>query len=200
MRVEAVHVLATAAPREAANGREFIAAVEQIMGVPVSLLSGTEEARLTALGVVSGIHNPDGIAGDLGGGSLEVIDIRKAEIGTGETFPLGGLRLEEASEKQLKKAEKIVAESLAGSKVLPLGEKRPFYAIGGTWRSLARLHMRQKGYPLHVMHQYSIPAERSGGLLPHGRPPRHRIARIRSRSSRATAGRSSPTAPRCSSR
>jgi exopolyphosphatase/guanosine-5'-triphosphate,3'-diphosphate pyrophosphatase len=158
MLVESVHVLATAAPREAANGREFIAAVEQIMGVPVSLLSGTEEARLSALGVVSGIHNPDGIAGDLGGGSLEVIDIRKAEIGTGETFPLGGLRLEEASEKQLRKAEKIVAESLAGSKVLPLGEKRPFYAIGGTWRSLARLHMRQKGYPLHVMHEYSIPA------------------------------------------
>src|SRR5205085_12668930 len=90
---------------------------------------------------------------------LEVIDIRNAEAGTGETFPLGGLRLEEASEKQLKKAEKIVAESLAGSKVLPLGEKRPFYAIGGTWRSLARLHMRQTGYPLHVMHQYSIEPE-----------------------------------------
>ena len=158
MQVESVHVLATAAPREAANGREFIASVEQIMGVPVSLLSGAEEARLSALGVISGIHNPDGIAGDLGGGSLEVIDIRKGEIGTGETFPLGGLRLEEASEKQLKKAEKIVAESLAGSKALPSGEKRPFYAIGGTWRSLARLHMRQKGYPLHVMHQYSIPA------------------------------------------
>ena len=158
MQVGAVHVLATAAPREAANGREFIAAVEQIMGVPVSLLSGGEEARLTALGVVSGIHNPDGIAGDLGGGSLEVIDVRNSEVGTGETFPLGGLRLEEASEKQLKKAEKIVAESLAGSKVLPRGEKRPFYAIGGTWRSLARLHMRQKGYPLHVMHNYAIPA------------------------------------------
>jgi exopolyphosphatase/guanosine-5'-triphosphate,3'-diphosphate pyrophosphatase len=158
MRVSSVHVLATAAPREASNGREFIAAVEQVMGVPVLLLPGTEEARLTALGIISGIHNPDGVAGDLGGGSLEVVDIRKGEVGTGETFPLGGLRLEEASEKQLKKAEKIVAESLATSAVLVKGEKRAFYAIGGTWRSLARLHMRQKGYPLHVMHEYSIPA------------------------------------------
>jgi len=159
MNVASVHVLATAAAREASNGAEFIASVEQITGVPVSVLSGAEEARLSALGVISGIHEPDGIAGDLGGGSLEVVDIRKGEIGVGETFPIGGLRLEEASEKQLKKAEKIVADSLDKSKVLAKSDdKRPFYAIGGTWRSLARLHMRQKGYPLHVMHEYSIPA------------------------------------------
>jgi exopolyphosphatase/guanosine-5'-triphosphate,3'-diphosphate pyrophosphatase len=159
MHVGSVHVLATAAAREASNGPEFIAAVEQVAGVPVAVLSGAEEARLTALGIISGIHQPDGIAGDLGGGSLEVIDIRNGEMGTGETFPLGGLRLEEASEKQLKKAEKIVAESLEKSKVLAKAdERRPFYAIGGTWRSMARLHMRQKGYPLHVMHEYSIPA------------------------------------------
>ncbi|HZP20692.1 MAG TPA: exopolyphosphatase [Bauldia sp.] len=159
MRVSATHVLATAAPREASNGAEFIAAVEQVMGVKVRLLSGPEEARLSALGVISGIHQPDGVAGDLGGGSLEVVDVRRGEIGTGETFPIGGLRLEEASEKTLKKAEKIVADALAGSSVLQKGEKRQFYAIGGTWRSLARLHMRQKGYPLHVMHQYSIEAD-----------------------------------------
>jgi exopolyphosphatase/guanosine-5'-triphosphate,3'-diphosphate pyrophosphatase len=158
MGVTALHVLATAAPREAVNGPEFIAAVEAITKVKVSLLSGREEARLTAQGVISGIHRPDGIAGDLGGGSLEIVDIKGDDIGIGETFPLGGLRLEESSEKTLKKAEKIVAENLAKSTVLVHGEKRPFYAIGGTWRSLARLHMRTKGYPLHVMHHYSIPA------------------------------------------
>ena len=159
MGTKRLDVLATAAPREASNGPDFIKAVEQITETPVALLSGAEEARLTALGVISGIHDPNGIAGDLGGGSLEVVDIRKGEIGNGETFPLGGLRLEEASEKQMKKAEKIVAEALARSAVLAKGEKRPFYAIGGTWRSLARLHMRQTGYPLHVMHQYSIPSD-----------------------------------------
>jgi exopolyphosphatase/guanosine-5'-triphosphate,3'-diphosphate pyrophosphatase len=156
MGVTATHVLATAAAREAANGADFIAAVEAITGAPVSLLSGAEEARLTALGVVSGIHNPDGVAGDLGGGSLEVVDIKGARIGTGETYPLGGVRLEDAAEKSAKKAEKIAAEALSGSKVLAGGSKRAFYAIGGTWRSLARLHMRQKGYPLHVMHQYGM--------------------------------------------
>ncbi|WP_342665174.1 exopolyphosphatase [Kaistia granuli] len=159
MQVQSVHVLATAAAREASNGAAFLAQVEEITGADVSLLSGPEEARLSAMGVLSGIHDPDGIAGDLGGGSLEVVDIQGKKIGLGETFPLGGLRLEEMSEKTLKKAEKIATDALANSAVLAKGEGRPFYAIGGTWRSLARLHMRQKGYPLHIMHEYAIPAD-----------------------------------------
>jgi exopolyphosphatase / guanosine-5'-triphosphate,3'-diphosphate pyrophosphatase len=156
MQVSSIHVLATAAPREASNGAEFVGAVEAITGAKVQMLTGAEEARLTALGIISGIHHPDGIGGDLGGGSLEVVDIRGMSIGEGETFPLGGLRLEEQSGKTIKKAEKIIAEAIEQSKILADGQNRAFYAIGGTWRSLARLHMRQKGYPLHVTHQYSI--------------------------------------------
>jgi len=156
MRVSAVHVLATAAVREASNGPEFIAAVEAATGVKAAVLAGAEEARLSALGVISGFRAPDGIAGDLGGGSLEVVDIRDGKTGAGETFPLGGLRLEQAAEKSLKKAQKTAAEALSGSAVLAGCHDKPFYAIGGTWRSLARLHMRQKGYPLHVMHHYVL--------------------------------------------
>jgi exopolyphosphatase/guanosine-5'-triphosphate,3'-diphosphate pyrophosphatase len=157
MGVSATYVLATAAAREAVNGAEFVASVEAVTGCKVAVLSGAEEARLTALGVVSGIHNADGIAGDLGGGSLEVVDVKGTRVGIGETFPLGGVRLEDASDKSVKKAEKIAADLLSASKVLSdTPSKRAFYAIGGTWRSLFRLHMRQKGYPLHVMHQYAI--------------------------------------------
>jgi exopolyphosphatase / guanosine-5'-triphosphate,3'-diphosphate pyrophosphatase len=154
----AMHVLATAAVRDASNGPDFIASVEAIAGVKATVLSGPEEARLSAQGVVSGFYRPDGIAGDLGGGSIEVVDIRDNRTGTGESFPLGGLRLEEMADGSTKRAEKIATEALEKSKVLPGGEKRAFYAIGGTWRSLARLHMRQVGYPLHVMHHYTIDA------------------------------------------
>ena len=158
MGVISLHVLATAAARDASNGQQFLDAVEEITGVHPSLLSGPEEARLSAMGVLSGIYRPDGIAGDLGGGSLEVVDIKGSRVGIGETFPLGGLRLEETADRTIRKAERIVTEALAGSKVLTGGQGRTFYAIGGTWRSLARLHMRQKGYPLHIMHEYAIPA------------------------------------------
>jgi exopolyphosphatase/guanosine-5'-triphosphate,3'-diphosphate pyrophosphatase len=154
MNVTDFNIIATAAPREAANGPEFIAAVEAATGARVDVLSGKEEARLSALGVVSGFREPDGVVGDLGGGSLELVEIQGKTPGLGESFPLGGLRLEEASDKSVKKAEKIVADALATSRVLGSGEKRPFHAVGGTWRSLARLHMRQTGYPLHVMHHY----------------------------------------------
>lgn len=156
--VRSFDILATAASRDAENGPAFIAEVERICRSPVTVLTGASEARYAALGVASGIHDPNGIAGDLGGGSLEIVDVRDGEIGGGQTFPLGGLRLQETSDSSLRKAEKIVADHLATDPLLEAGEGRDFYAIGGTWRSLARLHMFQTGYPLHVMHEYTIQA------------------------------------------
>ena len=114
--------------------------------------------ELSALGVVSGIHQPDGIVGDLGGGSLELIDVHGTRIKRGVTLPLGGLALQDMSAKSIKKAEKIVEKALAECRSAADGEGRTFYAVGGTWRALARLHMWQTGYPLHVMHGYVIPA------------------------------------------
>lgn len=151
-----VDVLATAAVRAASNGPQFIADVEEITGAGTTVLTGREEARLAALGVISGMRNPDGICGDLGGGSLELVEVSGNEVGSGETFPLGGLALEDSSGGDRQKAEKIASKALADSKVLSLGKRRVFYAIGGTWRSLARLHMQQTGYPLRVMHNYTI--------------------------------------------
>ncbi|MBH0239938.1 Ppx/GppA phosphatase family protein [Methylobrevis albus] len=154
-----VHILATAAARDAANGKDFLDAVESICGVPVTLLSGADEARLSALGVVSGFLKPTGVVGDLGGGSLELVALDKGAIGEGRTYPLGGIRLEEDAEGSIRKAEKLVEAALAGAGEVMGGAGQPFYAVGGTWRSLARLHMFEKGYPLHVMHHYSIAAD-----------------------------------------
>jgi exopolyphosphatase / guanosine-5'-triphosphate,3'-diphosphate pyrophosphatase len=154
-----IYILATAASRDAANGPEFLKAVEAICGRPVTLLSGADEARLSALGVVSSLHRPDGVVGDMGGGSLELVSVEGGRIGKGRTFPLGGLRLEEAAEGSIRKAEKIVADSLARAAEYVSCSGRTFYAVGGTWRSLARLHMFETGYPLHVMHNYAIRAE-----------------------------------------
>ncbi len=154
-----IYILATAASRDAANGPEFLSAVEAICGAKVNLLSGADEARLSALGIVSGFHKATGVVGDMGGGSLELVAIEKGVIGQGRTFPLGGLRLEEAAEGSIRKAEKIVAESLAKAADFVPCDGKPFYAVGGNWRSLARLHMFETGYPLHVMHNYAIRAD-----------------------------------------
>ena len=150
--------IATAACRDAENGPAFIAEAERICRAKIDVLSGKREAELSALGVVSGFHKPDGIVGDLGGGSLELIDVHGQRIKRGVTLPLGGLALQDVSAKSIKKAEKIVRKALDGARPLEAGSGRTFYAVGGTWRALARLHMWQTGYPLHVMHGYMLPA------------------------------------------
>jgi exopolyphosphatase/guanosine-5'-triphosphate,3'-diphosphate pyrophosphatase len=157
-QVGRVYAIATAACRDAKNGPDFIAKAERICGVPIEILSGPREARLSALGVISGIHNPDGIVGDLGGGSLELIDVRGNAARSGVTLPLGGLALQDLAHKSLKRAERIVKNELSGVSQLKAGRGRTFYAVGGTWRALARIHIIQSGYPLQVMHGYSLPA------------------------------------------
>lgn len=158
LEVQRIWAIATAACRDASNGEAFIAAAENICGVRIDILSGKREAQLTALGVVSGIHKPDGLVGDLGGGSLELVDVKGDRVRKGLTLPLGGLALQDVAGKSIKKAEAFVQDSLSDVDMLRLGRDRTFYAVGGTWRALARLHMWQTGYPFHVMHNYRIPA------------------------------------------
>ena len=158
MRVADVWAIATAACRDAENGQDFIDQAARICGCKIEILSGKREAELTALGVISGIHAPDGFVGDLGGGSLELVEVHGSRPRSGVTLPLGGLALQDMSAKSLKKAEKIVVEALSELPKLSRMTGRTFYAVGGTWRAVARLHMWQTGYPLHVMHGYVIPA------------------------------------------
>jgi exopolyphosphatase/guanosine-5'-triphosphate,3'-diphosphate pyrophosphatase len=157
-RVGRVYAIATAACRDATNGPDFIARAERICGVRIEILSGPREARLSALGVISGVHRPDGIVGDLGGGSLELVDVRGHRIRGGVTLPLGSLALQDLAHKSLKRAERIVKGELSELPRLKVGRGRAFYAVGGTWRALARIHILQSGYPMKVMHGYSIPA------------------------------------------
>ena len=112
-----LHVLATAAARDALNGPEFLAAAAEAIGAPITLLSGGREAELSAYGVISGIMKPDGVVGDLGGGSLELIDVKGAHAGKGMSLPLGGLTLMDASGQSPRAALKIVREALAGSRI-----------------------------------------------------------------------------------
>lgn len=159
LHVQEVLAVATAACRDAENGRAFVSEAESICRTDIDILTGEREAELAALGVISGIHEPDGLMGDFGGGSLELVDISGEELHRRLTLPLGGLALRDRSGDSLRKAEDIVADSLAGIAALEKGAGRTFYAVGGAWRALARLHMAQTGYPLHVTHGYIIGAD-----------------------------------------
>lgn len=160
MNVGAVHILATSAVREAENGPAFAAEVSAIMGAQTRVLTGAEEAHFAALGVIAGIPEFDGIVGDLGGGSLEFAALRARLDSVGETHELGAIRIEDDAEGDVKKARKIARERLEKSALLAERGGGTFAAIGGTWRSLAKLHQNREDYPLHMIQHYQVPADK----------------------------------------
>lgn len=156
--VKNMRAIATAAVREAEDGAQFIQRAEKACGARIEVLSGEKEAQLVAQGIMMGFMEADGIAGDLGGGSLELIELTKDKLQEAVTLPVGGLRLIDTSGGKIEKVIPLVEEAINGVPWLKDGTGRPFYAVGGSWRALAHLHMEQTSYPLRVTHGYSIPA------------------------------------------
>ncbi len=158
--VKNLRAFATAAAREASNGQEFLVNAERALGIPVRLLTGEREAELAALGIQMGFgSNADGVTGDLGGGSLELVDVTAQGRRNAMTLPLGGLRLIDTVGGRIDRAEALVEDCLIRVPWTASGKGRPFYAVGGTWRALAKLHMQHVGYPLGVLHGYALPAK-----------------------------------------
>lgn len=156
LSVKNMKAIATAAVREASNGREFLRAGEAAAGCQIEVLSGEKEAQLASNGIMMGFLEPDGIAGDLGGGSLELVDVAGHDLTNAATLPLGGLRLIDTTGDKLDKAVGLIDDALAQLPWISDGANRNFYAVGGTWRSLAKMHMEAKNYPLRVMQGYEL--------------------------------------------
>jgi len=164
LAVDHLAIIATAAVREAEDGAAFAAEIEALCGIPVRIIDGGEEGRLSAAGVLAGIPYADGVVGDLGGGSVELVRVDAATTpagGAGFSLPLGPLRLAEFGDNRKAVIEQIEA-ALPAAPVLRECAGRALYLVGGAWRAIARLHIEQTRYPLHIIHQYKIarrPAE-----------------------------------------
>lgn len=155
MGVDRLELVATAAVRDASDGADFAESVEDMFALPVRVLSGEEEARLSALGVLWGAPWAKGIIGDLGGGSLELIALKKGEILHQVTLPLGPLRLMAAVGNDPKAARAVIDREIERLDWLDLDGGSDFYAVGGAWRALAKVQMALSDYPLRVIHGYS---------------------------------------------
>jgi exopolyphosphatase/guanosine-5'-triphosphate,3'-diphosphate pyrophosphatase len=158
MKVGSIHILATSAVRDASNREVFVTAVESIMQSPVRVLSGEEEAYFASLGVRAGIPDFSGVVGDLGGGSLELSPMEPGNNAAGETHELGVIRLQDDSRLSAGKARSLSRSRLKESMLASRKAGGSFCAIGGTWRSLAKLHQQLRGYPLHMVQHYEVPA------------------------------------------
>ena len=158
MKISPITCVATAAVRQATDGQKFCEDVFLSTGLTVKVLSGIEEANLSAQGVFLGWPEADGVMCDIGGSSLEVAEIGNGVVGKCVSVPLGPLNLVSLmlDKKALKK--KINQE------VNYIGNYSKFsgkdlFLVGGSWRAIARLDMERRRYPLKVLHEYRMTQE-----------------------------------------
>src|SRR6202000_446500 len=105
-----------------------------------------------------GIPDADGLAADLGGGSLDMVSVKDGKTGSAYTMPFGPLRLMGQPQGHPDKAVDIVDKGLRN---IPDLSAPALYAVGGIWRSFARVDMEEQNYPLHVLQHYIIPRGRA---------------------------------------
>jgi len=178
--------VATAAVREAADGPEFVAQVAAETGITLDVISGVEEAQLSAKGILLGWPNAKGVVCDIGGASMELAQLDRGEIGACATSPLGPLKLRDYQGDLDGYIEAEVKKLLAAVG----GENGTLYLVGGSWRALARLDMARRGYPFKVLHEYRLTAEQilatvdwvqkqdAGALTTHSDTSQERLALV----------------------
>ena len=150
-----VHAIATAAVREAKDGKKFVEAVSSL-GFDVNIISGVEEAQLAALGVVSFEPGATGLVGDMGGGSLELVALNGGDAEQNTSLPIGPFTVMRAAKDNANAAKKMIEKELDSVKFLTGDAFDILYAVGGAWRAVARIHMRLRSYPLSVLHHYEM--------------------------------------------
>jgi len=154
MQVRDIRVVATAAVRDAKNGLKFVKKVKKECGLDIRVIDGVEEARLAGLGVLSGEPSATGIAGDLGGGSLELSRVKDGEVYETISLPIGPLRLMSRFGRNRSKIKKFLRETFDTIPWLEECEGQNLYLVGGAWRNIVKLMMRERSNPLPILHGY----------------------------------------------
>jgi exopolyphosphatase/guanosine-5'-triphosphate,3'-diphosphate pyrophosphatase len=153
MGLKKIHTVATAAVREASNGPAFLKQVTAL-GLKPRLLSGTEEAELAGLGVVSAIPRANGIVADLGGGSLELVGVARGAAGEGVSMPLGVLRV--GADPDRKAMQSQIVDKIRGTRLAEAAREQSLYLVGGSFRALGQLDLRSSDHPLPIVHQHVL--------------------------------------------
>jgi exopolyphosphatase/guanosine-5'-triphosphate,3'-diphosphate pyrophosphatase len=165
MGIATLRTVATAAVREARNADEFVARVQRETGLVIEIIDGEAEARGAALGVIAGIPDANGVVGDLGGGSLELIRVANGEAHERISLPIGSLRLDAVRKRDRRALAPFIKKSLDKVGWAAAGKGLPFYMVGGSWRALAQVHIFQSGHPLPIVHQYEMSSEAPASLV-----------------------------------
>ncbi len=155
MGVENLKVVATAAIRDAKDGPAFAQQIKKEAGLDVRVISGGDEGRYAAMGVLLGEVMRDTLVVDIGGASMELTTIKDSEIGEAKTTPLGPLRLG-ASGLSGEELDAYIDDTLAQCWPKDSEGVKRVTLVGGGWRAFASLDMHRRAYPLHVLQGYEM--------------------------------------------
>lgn len=155
MKLTNLTMVATAAMREAEDGQEFRAEIERETGLRMRVIDGSEEARLSAQGVLTGWPDAEGLVCDIGGNSMELAVIGGGSVSRAVTSGLGPFRLQQIPGGK-KGLRQHIAQVLGGLRDQIGAHHDALYLVGGSWRAIARLDMERRNYPLKVLHEYAM--------------------------------------------
>lgn len=152
MDVTKVVALATAAVRSASDGAAFCMEAEAQTGFKIRVISGPEEARLAAFGVISGRPRAKGLVCDMGGSSMELAWVEGGEAFDFISTPFAPLSVSAGAEAK-------VAEALSDLRGRYPKSIKTLFLVGGSFRAIARLDIERIGYPLTIVHEYHLSAD-----------------------------------------
>ena len=172
--VNQIVTAATSAVREAPNGRDFLNRVQSDLDIQIELISGSEEARLIYLGVLSGmvLEDKSYVIIDIGGGSTELILADQKDAIALTSSRVGAVRLKNDffldSEPINRERSNFLRTFIQGSlepsiekikRRLQRGKTVSMIATSGTAISLGNLILSDLGQPKQKMHGYKFKKE-----------------------------------------
>ncbi|HXI27922.1 MAG TPA: Ppx/GppA family phosphatase, partial [Vicinamibacterales bacterium] len=164
--------VATAAMRDARNGRLFLERIRRELRIQVDIIDGREEGRYGFAGAVRALPVASGLLFDLGGGSMQISRFSNRALNRVISLPLGALRLSELflagdppRPKEIRRLRKHVHEQLAEARAPSLARRQQLVGTGGTLRNLAKIDRHAHGYPIGRLHGYSLSLKRVQGMV-----------------------------------
>lgn len=159
-----IRAVATAAIRQAVNGRQVLDRLRRLTGLDIELLSGDEEARCGSVAVLRTMRISDALLVDIGGGSTEITLIRGRRLVHAVSIPFGCVNTAARhslsggviSESQLERMQNEMVGVMRAHPWIEEAKGLPLVGLGGTTRALAKLCQRAQDYPYANLHGFEL--------------------------------------------
>jgi exopolyphosphatase/guanosine-5'-triphosphate,3'-diphosphate pyrophosphatase len=166
---ERVRMVATSATRDATNRADFVAMVEQELGVAPEVITGDDEARLSFAGAVGSLPDMSGrvLVSDIGGGSTELVLGNGGDVVGSISMDVGCVRMTErhlhedppTAEQIARTVDDLNAALVAAGETVPLRTAERFVGVAGTVTTIAAIALGLDRYDADVIHGSAISAE-----------------------------------------